>query len=850
MDKTYEAYCLADPLFYDDPARWQPSGEQLSFKVGDRPVPEGWDFQPKGDWLIMTPVRARMLTQGWKIHVSATRTNADDVLATVWDYCVSRQVPFKYLRDRLALYLRNAKYAPRGGSGKLVTIYPAGDADLHRILLELSAELAGQHGPYILSDLRWGDGPLYVRYGGFSERYCEDDKGALVSAIEDADGRLVPDRRGPVFALPEWVELPDFLAPHLAARNATTVTDLPYRIEGALHFSNGGGVYLATHTGTGDKVVLKEARPHAGLTADGADAVTRLQRERDILRRLAGLDSVPAVYDYFTLGDHHFLAQEYIEGKPLNGFFAAKHPLVDPEPSRQRTVEYTEWALRIIAGVEQAVADLHERGVCFNDLHMFNVMVRPDDRVALIDFEVAAPVADGVRPTIGNPGFVAPRDRTGFAIDRYALACLRLAIFLPMTTLFPLERDKVTQFADLIAEYFPVPEGYLDEAVTEILGPGHRRRPAPLLAADRDQWQQARAAMVRAILASATPERTDRLFPGDIRQFSDGGGLGLQYGAAGVLYALATTGAGRFPDYEQWLCDRALNPVNGVRLGLYDGLAGVAHLFALLGDADRALKVAEMCLNEKWERLGPDLAGGLAGLALALGHLARVTGEPGAADASRRAADLVAARLAAGAADGERPPAGLLHGGAGLALMFLRLAEWTGDSGYLDSAATALRRDLDRCVVDRNGALMVDEGWRVLPYLGKGSTGIGMVLDDYLAHRADERFAEAAAAARIASLSPYYSQPGLFIGRAGAILHLAGAHERAHATAQVPRLAWHAIRYAGGLAYPGDQLFRLSMDLGTGTAGVLLALGALLHDEPVHLPFQAPAGTPTHHDPE
>jgi len=27
------------------------------------------------------------------------------------------------------------------------------------------------------------------------------------------------------------------------------------------------------------------------------------------------------------------------------------------------------------------------------------------------------------------------------------------------------------------------------------------------------------------------------------------------------------------------------------------------------------------------------------------------------------------------------------------------------------------------------------------------------------------------------------------------------------------------------------------MDLGTGTAGVLLALGAALHDEPVHLPF-------------
>jgi hypothetical protein len=32
-------------------------------------------------------------------------------------------------------------------------------------------------------------------------------------------------------------------------------------------------------------------------------------------------------------------------------------------------------------------------------------------------------------------------------------------------------------------------------------------------------------------------------------------------------------------------------------------------------------------------------------------------------------------------------------------------------------------------------------------------------------------------------------------------------------------------------------LLRLSMDLATGTAGVLLAMGTALHDEPVGLPF-------------
>jgi len=46
--------------------------------------------------------------------------------------------------------------------------------------------------------------------------------------------------------------------------------------------------------------------------------------------------------------------------------------------------------------------------------------------------------------------------------------------------------------------------------------------------------------------------------------------------------------------------------------------------------------------------------------------------------------------------------------------------------------------------------------------------------------------------------------------------------------------------YEGGLAFPGDQLLRLSMDVATGTAGVMLALGAALGDDRIHLPLLAP----------
>jgi hypothetical protein len=163
----------------------------------------------------------------------------------------------------------------------------------------------------------------------------------------------------------------------------------------------------------------------------------------------------------------------------------------------------------------------------------------------------------------------------------------------------------------------------------------------------------------------------------------------------------------------------------------------------------------------------------------------------------------------------------------------------------LDSAAAALRADLRRCVRRDSGALEVDEGWRTMPYLETGSVGIGLVLDEYLARRPDDEFAEAVDGIRMAASAPMYILPGLFSGRAGILLYLAGrspspATDPAVA-AQLRALAWHALPYGGGLAFPGTGLLRLSMDLATGTAGVLLALGAVLHPRPVRAPL-LPAG--------
>jgi serine/threonine protein kinase len=85
----------------------------------------------------------------------------------------------------------------------------------------------------------------------------------------------------------------------------------------------------------------------AGLAADGSDAVARLQHERDVLERLAGLDAVPRLLDSFGLGEHYFVVMEFVEGTPLNRASVLRYPLMGAAVSQRAFQQYTDWALDV-----------------------------------------------------------------------------------------------------------------------------------------------------------------------------------------------------------------------------------------------------------------------------------------------------------------------------------------------------------------------------------------------------------------------------------------------------------------------------------------------------------------------
>ncbi|MEU6941861.1 class III lanthionine synthetase LanKC [Streptomyces rubiginosohelvolus] len=901
MNPEYAAYCQADRRFYDAPHRsLGPGGAvdaESSFYAAVRgSAPEGWTRSRRGDWLSYSPDGLRLPAQGWKIHISAALDNAASVLDRVTAHCLEHRIAFKCIPNAGLLALRNAKYADRAGSGKFITVYPPSEEAFPEVCTALMQLLEGEHGPYILSDLRCGNGPVHTRYGAFAARFCSGPDGRPVPAVADPQGRLVPDDRGPAFRVPSWVTPPGFLMPHLEARAAVGLADLPYAVEKALHFSNGGGVYLGRDTRTGEQVVLKEARPHAGLAADGADAVARLERERTALEHLAGLDCVPDVRDVFQVGDHHFLVLQYIPGTTLNTVFARRFPLARQHPSPELLAEHTAWAEELYGQVERAVEAVHERGIVISDLHMSNVMVDEEaGRIVLLDFEAASPAADRRRQIVANPAFVAPADRRGTDIDRYALACLRLALYLPLTTLFGIDRTKAAGLARDIARAFPVAEEALRPAVEEILRDmrnageaGARPAPAatsgttPASASGRDSgqasgsgrdsgtasasasglasaspadlrdWPRARDALARAVTASCTPERDDRCFPGDIAQFATAtGGQSFAYGAAGVLYALHETGAPPCAPAEDWLLRHAKDPASGSPLGFYDGLTGIAWTLHRIGRTAEAADLLRIILDQPLEGLAPGLHNGYAGIGLALDDLAR-TASATDAPALSAAADRCTALAVRALVDGPPSPrTGLLHGASGIALLLIRRYATTGDTALLDLAAAALRRDLERCRAGDDGALLVVEGKRLMPYVGSGSAGIAAVIDAYLAQRPDPELETAGRALLPAALSAFYVQPGLFRGSAGLLLHLAAtplcdpADRQGAIDRHTDLLGSHALVFGGGLAFPGEQLMRLSMDLATGTAGALLALGAAA-GRPTGLPFLPAAPAAAH----
>ena len=187
-----------------------------------------------------------------------------------------------------------------------------------------------------------------------------------------------------------------------------------YRLRAWLGSGGMGRVYLA-ETAAGRPVAVKVLRPEL---SDDQDFRARFRHEIQAARRVHGLYTAE-VLDADPAATPPWLATAYVPGPSLRQAVAERGPL--PEAP----------ALRLIAGVAEALQAIHAAGVVHRDLKPSNVVLGPDGP-RVIDFGIARALENTALTRsgmmLGTPQFMAPEqilDRpVSPALDVFALGAL------------------------------------------------------------------------------------------------------------------------------------------------------------------------------------------------------------------------------------------------------------------------------------------------------------------------------------------------------------------------------------------------------------------------------------------
>ncbi|WP_273167588.1 class III lanthionine synthetase LanKC [Actinomyces israelii] len=811
------------------------SPDEVTAGTGDVEAPyrtgvdqaDTWRIIDDGPWRHhMHSGAGPMADQGWKIHVSAVPTEAQSTLDTVTELFSGIGIPFKHLRDEGHLRASLAKYGDRVQCGKFVTAYPRDEREAVDLMEQLSRDLAASSGPVVLGDARWGRAPVFFRYGGYRLLLMDDPERGRVPALRSPDGTLVPDERSTSFSCPEWVDIPDAMAGHIAQRSAPNTTEqdwYPYEVESVMHFSNAGGVYLASCSDTRSRVVLKEARPYVGLDDSDLWAVDRLRHEAEVMRALSGVDAVVSFRELREIGGHTFLVEEYVDGPTLSSWVAGNYPFsVLDEPE-----DYIRRATSLSLSLKQAIEEVHASGYALVDLQPMNILIEGEERPRIIDLEAARPLADRSPITVGTPGFVGPDWLSPEENDWFAFNRVVAQLFFPLVPLNAISDDlievQVRQAHRLLSERIPFDEIMAAE-------PARRHNVVPVASADAPHGPaELRDRLVAGLAAVAHMDEGNLVIPGDVVSFSGAGRIDIESGLAGALFTRELAD-GFFSVDLTWGDLDGGSPPRGY-------LSGADGILLMRGESLTEL----VPVPDSDAPVDASLRSGLAGIALAqmasakgeekkllslgfdglIAFLERLAMDPG----SRIVSPMTSSSMAAG----------LIDGWSGVALALDRAACLLGDAGLRRAAASAFNKDLGLTRRARDGSLQVLDRQRLMPYFAEGSAGILLAIlmaSQEVRNRIDpdvlDRLARATAVRCTAN-------GGLFMGRAGLLAARACAASAgvdcapAGGEALVNELIPYCFVVPGqdGVLVGGQGGLRLSADYCSGNAGLVRVLDAV-----------------------
>jgi len=651
-------------------------------------------------WCEVSNRSEALPSAGWKIHVSASATEAAELCETVVSWLVQNNATFKIAADLDAIVRLNSGSAGETQTGKILTVYPGSAAECAHFAKELDRRWPTTAGPHVPSDLavRPG-GAVFLRYGTFGGQTLLDRFGNTLPAVHNATGSLVEDVRRPDGRQPDWVE-----PPLAGLRPAVPDISGPFEHDGELylplflrHASPLGKIFVGLNLADAAKVVLKVRRRGVGTDLCVAGYQFGLFAEYSVLQKLRRFENIaPQPVAFFEDAHFVFLVMEHVDGQAFSE--------VDLDTQ-----------VRLLPLLAESIAQLHAAGFVHRDIKLANVVIS-GARVRLVDFELAAAIGTPSSSRAGTRGYMpsSAEEIASGADDVYALGVCVAHVFLAIDPGgLPARAERLVGLLRLLGY------GRVAKIVRRLAHASPSLRPSAREAAQ----------LVDRLSPTAAPSKVRSVSPAWCMRTSREAGLatrnyrepaaigttwtsrtaysadGINMGGAGIILGLLSIdeacGTAEFkPDVESgadWLAGR---PPNTDAHGLFTGNAGIALALAVAGkrfDRSAWIDAAYTRLTAAFEVEGDcDLFSGRAGVVYTACLLAELLKDDELlARSSRLANDLLKSATLSDdvwvwpAADpGEPSLTGAAHGSAGIALA---LATWGHMTHRADAVELALQ---------------------------------------------------------------------------------------------------------------------------------------------------------------
>jgi hypothetical protein len=341
------------------------------------------------------------LTQGWKLHVSATILSACDIFRLVAPYLTQRRIMFKAPRSLRELEKLNTGI-DYGFSqvGKFVTVFPPSTEAALKIARDLHRLIPKYRGPVIPYDKPFRNNScVYYRYGSFAKSSVVV-RGEKLAAVVGPHGRRIPDRRGPGSAVPPW--LTDPFDPPRPRKKSLTSLEKDYRDFEALSQRGRGGVYRAVRISTRPKksCIIKEGRWHGETDLLGRDGFDKVKREARFLKLNAGkVAGLPRVIARLRADNCFYVVMENVTGRSLQSILASRKKI-----SRRTLLTYC-------ANMARIVAEIHAAGWAWHDCKPEHFLCQAGGKLRPLDFEAACFIRKPDLCPSGTPGYFAPESK-------------------------------------------------------------------------------------------------------------------------------------------------------------------------------------------------------------------------------------------------------------------------------------------------------------------------------------------------------------------------------------------------------------------------------------------------------